>query len=89
MEEKSNKNKKAWVVAVSMGYGHQRTAFPLRHLAFGERVININDYPGIPDKDKKMWERAKAGYEFISRLRRIPIIGKIVFGSFDRLQRIL
>ncbi len=72
-----------------MGYGHQRTAFPLRHLAFGERVININDYPGIPDKDKKMWERAKAGYEFISRLRRIPIIGKIVFGSFDRLQRIL
>jgi len=82
-------DQKAWVIAVSMGYGHQRTAFPLRDLAVGGRVININDYPGIPKSDKSMWEKAKAGYEFISRLRRVPIIGKIVFGSFDRLQRIL
>jgi hypothetical protein len=81
--------KKAWVVAVSMGYGHQRTAYPLKNLAFDGKVINANDYPGIPEKDRKMWERAKAGYEFISRLRRFPIIGKIIFGMFDRLQRIL
>lgn len=77
------------MVAVSMGYGHQRTAYPLRHLALDGKVINANDYPGIIEKDRKMWEKAKAGYEFISRLRRVPVVGKIVWGLFDRLQRIL
>ena len=46
-------NKKAWVVAVDMGYGHQRTAYALRDIAFGGRVINANSYDGIPKKDKK------------------------------------
>jgi len=43
---------KAYIISVSMGYGHQRTAFSLRHL--GE-VINANDYDGIPEKDRRMW----------------------------------
>ncbi len=81
--------KKAWVIAVDMGYGHQRTAYPLRHLAFGGKVINANSYEGIPEKDRVIWAKAKAGYEFISRLQRMPLIGKIVFGSFDKIQRIL
>ena len=29
------KNKRAWVVAADMGYGHQRTAYPLKDIAFG------------------------------------------------------
>lgn len=82
-------NKKAWVISVSMGYGHQRTAFPLKCLAFGGKIINANDYEGIPKKDKESWEKAKAGYEFISRFRRTPLIGKMVFGAFDKLQEIL
>ena len=82
-------DKKAWIVSVSMGYGHQRTAFPLKHLAFNGQIINANDYPGIPEKDKKLWERARQGYEFISRFRRIPLVGQLVFSIFDRIQRIL
>jgi len=81
--------KAAWVIAVDMGYGHQRTAYPLRHLAFGGKVINANNYEGISYEDRETWKRAKEGYEFISAFGRTPIIGKLVFGAFDKLQRIL
>ena len=42
----------AWVVDVNMGYGHQRTAFPLRELAPDKKIINANDYFDISEKDK-------------------------------------
>ncbi len=47
----SEQNKKVWVVAADMGYGHQRTAYPLKDIAFTGRVINANSYEGIPKKD--------------------------------------
>ncbi len=87
MEEKINK--KAWVVAADMGYGHQRTAYPLRDMAFGGEVINANNYPGIPQKDKGFWRATKSSYEFVSRFRRIPIVGVFLFLFLDRFQKIL
>ncbi len=81
--------KKAWVVAVDMGYGHQRTAYPLRAIALGGAVVNANNYPGIPSQDKKFWKNSKAAYEFISRFRRIPIVGLTLFLLFDYFQKIL
>ena len=50
-KKKQLKQDKAWVVAVDMGYGHQRTAYPLRDMAFGGKVLNANSYQGIPEKD--------------------------------------
>ncbi len=79
---------KAWIISVNMGYGHQRTAFPLKGLAPEGRVVNANDYPGIPEKDKKIWETTRKGYEFISNFYKIPLIGKVAFSVFDRFQRI-
>ena len=55
MNTNNQNNKKAWVVAADMGYGHQRTAYPFRDIAFGSKIINANNYDGIPDKDKKVW----------------------------------
>ena len=81
--------KEAWVIAVDMGYGHQRTAYPLRHLAVGGKVINANNYEGISEQDRGTWKKAKEGYEFVSALARTPIIGPLVFGTFNKLQRIL
>jgi len=81
--------KKAWIVSVNMGYGHQRTAFPLRDLAPEGRVIQANDYPGIPEKDRKIWRTTRVFYEFISKFRRIPLIGPLAFFIFDQFQRIL
>jgi len=80
---------KAWVISVNMGYGHQRTAYPLRELAPDGKIINANDYQGIPEKDKKIWETTRKGYEFISNFYRTPLIGKAIFSFFDRFQRIL
>lgn len=80
--------KKAYVVAVSMGYGHQRTAYPLRKFAFGGEIINANSYKGIPEKDKKIWESTRKFYEFISKFKRVPLIGEIVFSLYDKFQKI-
>lgn len=82
-------DKKAWIISVNMGYGHQRTAFPLKNLAFDGKIINANDYPGIPEKDRKVWETTRKSYEFVSRFRRIPLVGDFIFFVFDYFQRIL
>ncbi|MDO8486367.1 MAG: hypothetical protein Q7S77_01555 [Candidatus Staskawiczbacteria bacterium] len=82
-------DQKAWVVAADMGYGHQRTAYPLRDLAFSGKVINANSYDGIPERDKKFWNRIKFLYEFISRFKRIPLIGNVIFYFLENFQKIL
>jgi hypothetical protein len=81
--------KKAWIISVNMGYGHQRTAFPLKILAPGAKIINANDYLGIPEKDKKIWESTRKFYEFISNFKRTPLIGGALFYIFDQFQKIL
>ncbi len=80
--------KKAWVVTVNMGYGHQRTAYPLKKFAFEQKVINVNDYQEIPEKDKKVWETTRGFYESISRFKRVPLIGNMAFSIFDKFQKI-
>lgn len=91
MSEEKNNNfeKKSWVVAVDMGYGHQRTAYPLRDLSPTGKVINANNYEGIIDKDKRFWTTTKSFYEFISRFRRIPFVGLTIFLFFDSFQKIV
>ena len=82
-------HRRAWVVAADMGYGHQRTAYPLRDIAFGDKVICANSYAGIPEKDRKSWQQSRSWYEFISRFKRIPILGDFIFSFMDRFQRIM
>lgn len=85
-----DKNNKVWVVAVDMGYGHQRTAYPLKDIAFSGRIVSANSYAGIPLKDQRFWQQTRILYEFISRFKRTPIIGNLVFSILmDRFQRIL
>ena len=71
-----------------MGYGHQRTAHPLRDIAAGGNVLYANDYTGIPSVDRAQWERGRKFYETVSRLERIPVLGKLIFGIFDLFQRV-
>ncbi len=83
----SNLPQKAWVVTVDMGYGHQRAAYPLKEIAYG-KIITANNYTGIPQKDKMIWEGSRAFYEFISRFKRIPLIGEAAFDLYDKFQAI-
>ena len=79
---------KAWIISVNMGYGHQRTAFPLRSLAPYGKIVNANDYQGIPGGDRKIWEGSRMFYESISRLSRIPLVGSFSFSIYDEFQKI-
>lgn len=92
MENKKSsttKQTKAWVIAADMGYGHQRTAHPLRDIAFGGKVINANSYSGIPTRDKNFWRQTRALYEFISRFKKVPLLGSFLFSILNRFQKIL
>lgn len=86
---KQGNSAKAWIVAVSMGYGHQRTAYPLRDLAPEGRAIFANDYDGMPERDRFIWRESKSFYEFISRIQSFPLIGKSIFKIFDHFQKIV
>lgn len=79
---------KAWIVSVDMGYGHQRTAYPLRHLAFNGKIITANNYDSMPKGDKKIWEKLYNFYNFISNFHEVPLVGKGVFKIFDAFQKI-
>jgi len=81
--------KKICLISVNMGYGHQRTAYPLKSLATEGKIINANDYPGIPKKDRETWETARRFYEFISKFKRVPLVGEFGFFIFDQFQRII
>lgn len=78
----------AHVVAVSMGYGHERAASALKPFAVGHKVVIANDYPGIPEDDKNLWALSRKWYERISRFKQVPILGEAVFGVMDWSQRI-
>ncbi len=90
------KYKNAYVVTVDMGYGHQRAAYPLKDIArcmtsgkCGEDfIINANTYKGIPAGDAGKWKSSRSVYEFISRLKKLPLIGDPIFNAMDYFQRI-
>jgi len=79
--------RKAWVVTVDMGYGHQRAAYPLKDIAY-ERIITANSDKLLSDAEVSMWHRYRAFYEGISRMTSIPIIGQWLFNVYDKLQDI-
>lgn len=83
------RRKKAHIVAVNMGYGHERPAHVMRQFFGSENHVWIaNDYPGIPTKDRRIWEDGRKTYERISRMKKVPVIGQAAFGVMDAMQRI-
>lgn len=79
---------KVWIVAANMGYGHKRAAFPLRDSAFEGKIINAENYPGIPEKDIKVWNSFRKFAEFISNFKSIPFIGQGVYDLQEERQKI-
>ena len=82
-----NSKNHAWIVAVDMGYGHQRAAYPLRSLDHQE-IINANNYNGIPSNDKKIWQQSRSAYEAFTRFKSFPLLGEAVWNIFDKFQSI-
>ena len=81
-----NQTARAWVVAVTMGYGHLRAAYPLHGLADEKHYLYADDYPGIPESDRAIWKESRKLYETISRFRVVPVVGEPIFSILDRWQ---
>ena len=85
MEEKQKQ--KMYVVAVDMGYGHQRAAYPFSDIAH-HGIINANHYQGISKSEQKTWESGRKWYEIISRFKKVPFLGTTAFNIMDHYQKI-
>jgi hypothetical protein len=77
----------AWVVAVDMGYGHQRAAYPFRDIAF-ERVFTANTDEIVAPEERRLWERMQGFYEGVSRAHNVPVIGPWLWRAYDAFQAI-
>jgi len=77
----------AWVVAVDMGYGHQRAAYPFRNIAC-ERIITANTDDIVVPDERRLWGTLQGFYEGVSRAHNIPLIGPWLWRAYDRLQAI-
>lgn len=78
---------RAWVVSADMGLGHQRAANPLKCIA-EEGILTAGSGNVSSPKEKNLWDKTRNAYEFLSRVRSVPIIGKPLFALLDELQKI-
>jgi hypothetical protein len=75
---------RAWVVSVEMGFGHQRAAHGLSHLAEGG--ILVAGSPDVTDPDEvRFWRRIRWSYEFLSRTKAVPVVGSALFSLLDSI----
>ena len=77
----------AWVVAVDMGYGHQRAAYPFRDIAY-EGIITANTGAMVNPAERKPWVTLQGLYEGVSRVNKLPVIGPWLWRTYDRFQAI-
>ena len=75
---------RAWVVSADMGFGHQRAAHGLSHLAEGG--VLVAGSPEVTDPGEvRFWRRLTSSYEFLSRTKSVPVVGPALFGLLDSM----
>lgn len=77
----------SWVVTANMGLGHQRAVYPLKEHA-NEQVLLFGEDYVIPGKEKGLWHLLQTSYEFLSRVRSVPLAGPYLFSILEKLQNI-
>ena len=80
-------NKHALVVAVMMGMGHLRAAYPLRHRGI-EGVFIYGSKSSTPEEEYRIWRKIRNSYYFFSRAGEIPCIGNFMVRFMVWLQGI-
>jgi hypothetical protein len=83
----SNQELKAWVVSATMGYGHHRAVFPFEEIAEGG-IITDGSGQASSKKEERLWKRFLGAYEFLSRAKSLPIVGKPIFSVLDSILHI-
>ena len=77
----------ATVVAVLMGMGHLRAAYPLRHFAH-DGVLIYGSKRSTPKNEYRIWRKIRKSYYFFSRAGEIPLMGNFLLQLLVWLQRI-
>jgi Domain of unknown function (DUF6938) len=63
------------LVAIDMGYGHLRAAHALGD-ALDTPVLEIDRPPLAAPDEESRWRRVRTGYEALSRLSQVPLVGR-------------
>lgn len=79
--------KEAWIISVDMGYGHQRAAYSFKDIAY-RRIITANTDRIVSKDERKKWTRLQYFYEFASRARSVPLIGRYLWRIVENFQAI-
>jgi hypothetical protein len=82
-----NQEFKAWVISATMGYGHHRAVFPFEDIAEGG-IITDGSGQTSSKKEERLWKRFLGAYEFLSRAKSLPIVGKPIFSVLDSMLHI-
>ncbi len=77
----------ARIVAVHMGLGHLRAAFPLRALSEKEIIVWGSRHYAAPG-EKKYWRAIRKTYYFLSRVGSYPVVGKLALKIILAIQKI-
>jgi hypothetical protein len=77
----------ATVVAVMMGMGHLRAAYPLRHFCL-DGILMYGSESNTPKNEYKIWRKIRESYYLFSRAGEIPLIGGLMQRLMVWLQRI-
>jgi hypothetical protein len=78
---------RAVVVAVMMGMGHLRAAYPLRHLG-RNGILMYGSKHNTPQSEYRIWRKIRKSYYFFSKAGEIPVIGNFILGILVWLQGI-
>ena len=65
----------AHIVAVMMGMGHVRAAYPLRDIS-SDGILLYGSMDNTPKIEYRIWRKIRAPYYWFSRACEIPFLGK-------------
>ena len=75
----------ATIIAVLMGMGHLRAAYPLRHFGL-DGVLIYGSKRSTPKNEYRIWRKIRKSYYFFSRAGEIPLIGDLLLRLLVWLQ---
>lgn len=75
------------LVAVEMGYGHLRAAYPLAD-ELGVPVLECDRPPVASPEEQERWRRTRSSYELVSRASEVPLLGQSLRRLLDAVTHI-
>lgn len=81
----SKKSKNNILLATAeMGFGHLRALYPLEK-TFESKLVILGQTDGSSTFEKRLWKTSLTLYESISRFKKFPILGPIVYSMMNGL----